>query len=87
MYFFYILKSKKSKKLYLGYTNDLKKRFKEHNRGLVESTKPYLPWRIVYYEAYFSKEEAILREHNLKLRANAWNQLKQRIKKSIQNAD
>jgi putative endonuclease len=86
MYFVYLLKSKKSKKLYLGYTNNLRKRLAEHNQGLSRATKPYTPWRIVYYEAYFSKEEAIRREHNLKLRANAWNQLKRRIKKSI-NAD
>jgi len=84
MHFFYILKSKKSKKLYLGYTNDLRKRIKEHNQGLSRATKPYIPWQIVYYEAYLSKEEALKRENNLKLRANAWNQLKRRIKKSIQ---
>lgn len=84
MYFVYLLKSKKSKRLYLGYTNDLRKRFAEHNQGLVKATKPYIPWQIVYYEAYLSKEEAIHREHNLKLRANAWNQLKRRIRKSIE---
>lgn len=83
MHFFYIIKSRKSKKLYLGYTNDLRKRIKEHNQGLSKATKPYIPWYIVYYEAYLSKEEAIKREHNLKLRANAWNQLKSRIKQSI----
>ena len=83
MYFLYILKSRKLKRLYIGYTDNLKKRFNEHNKGLVKSTKPYLPWKIVYYEAYFSREEAVHREHNLKLRANAWNQLKMRIKESL----
>ena len=83
MYFVYLLKSKKAKRLYLGYTNDLRKRFAEHNQRLAKATKPYTPWQIVYYEAYLSKGEAIHREHNLKLRANAWNQLKRRIKKSI----
>lgn len=87
MYFVYILKSKKSKRLYLGYTNDIRKRLKEHNQGLAKSTKPYIPWQIVYYEAYLSEKEARHREHNLKLRANAWNQLKRRIKESIKNTD
>ncbi len=87
MYFTYILKSKKSKKLYLGYTNNLQKRFAQHNQGLIKSTKPYLPWGITYYEAYFSKEDATHREQNLKLRANAWNQLKLRIRKSIQDTN
>ena len=83
MYFVYILKSKKNKQLYVGCTNNLRERLREHNNGLVKSTRPYVPWRLVYYEAYLSKEEAFRREHNLKLRANAWNQLKRRIQKSI----
>lgn len=85
MYFVYILKSKKYK-LYIGFTNNLRKRLKEHNSGLVKATKPYIPWRLVYYEAYFSRKEAIIREHNLKLRSNAWSQLRRRIRESIKNA-
>jgi len=83
MYFVYILKSKKNKQLYVGCTNNLRERLREHNNGLVKSTRPYVPWRLVYYEAYLSEEEAFHREHNLKLRANAWNQLKRRIQKSL----
>lgn len=30
---------------------DLRKRVKEHNNGLNFSTKPYLPWQLIYYEA------------------------------------
>jgi len=83
MYFVYILKSKKNKQLYVGCTNNLRERLREHNNGLVKSTRPYVPWRLVYYEAYLSEEEAFHREHNLKLRANTWNQLKRRIQKSL----
>ncbi len=83
MYFVYLLKSKKNKKLYIGCTANLRRRIKEHNHGLVKSTQPYIPLQIVYYESYLSEEEAFHREHNLKLRANAWNQLKRRIQKSI----
>jgi len=86
MYFVYIIKNKKGK-LYIGYTSNLRKRLQKHNRGLVKSTKPYIPWKPVYYEAYFSQREALRREHNLKLRANAWNQLKRRIKESIKNTN
>jgi len=86
MYFLYILKSVRSKRLYIGYTNDLRSRIVKHNNGLVKSTKPYLLWRIVYYEAYSTKDEAVRRENNLKLRANAWSQLRRRISHSI-NAD
>jgi putative endonuclease len=74
--------------LYIGYTNDLRKRLGQHNGKLVRSTKPYVPWIIVYYEAYASKSEALKREQSLKLRANAWNQLRRRIDRSIGlNAD
>ncbi|MFH0852061.1 MAG: GIY-YIG nuclease family protein [bacterium] len=86
MHFVYILRSKKHRRLYLGSTNDLRDRIEQHNSGKVQSTKVYLPWCIVYYEAYSSETEARHREHNLKLRANAWSQLKRRINKSI-NAD
>ncbi|MBU1102165.1 GIY-YIG nuclease family protein [Patescibacteria group bacterium] len=86
MHFVYILKSERRNQLYIGYTGDLRKRIKEHNAGLSPATKPYIPWKIIYYEAYTSETEARHREHNLKLRSNAWNQLKRRIKQSI-NAD
>jgi putative endonuclease len=85
MFFVYILKSKKDKNLYIGYTPDLRKRLKEHNLGLVSSTKPRRPFYLVYYEAYASKQDAVKREHNLKLRAKALRQLKNRIKTSLES--
>ena len=84
MFFVYILKSKKDENLYIGYTNNLRKRLKEHNLGLVRSTKSRKPFYLVYYEAYSVKEEATKREHNLKLRAKALRQLKNRIKVSLE---
>ena len=66
MYFVYLLKSKKSKKLYLGYTNNLRKRLAEHNQGLSPATKPYCPWRLVYYEACLTLSDAERREQYLK---------------------
>lgn len=54
----YVLKSKRTGGLYIGFTADLKKRFQEHNRGLVFSTKTYLPWRLIYYEAMLNKADA-----------------------------
>ncbi len=83
MFFVYILKSKKDRNLYTGYTNNLRKRLKEHNLGLVRPTKSRKPLHLVYYEAYVSKQDAIKREHNLKLRAKALRQLKNRIRASL----
>jgi len=84
MFYVYILKSKKDNRLYLGYTNDLRKRLKEHNLGLVNSTRLRTPLRLVYYEAYAIRQDATKREHNLKLRAKALRQLKNRVRGSLE---
>jgi len=40
MFYNYILQSLKNGNLYVGYATDLRKRLKEHNQGLNQSTKP-----------------------------------------------
>lgn len=62
MYYVYIIRSKRDKRLYLGSTNDLKRRLAEHNNKLVASTKHRAPFDPVYYEAYRSENEARRRE-------------------------
>ncbi len=66
MFFVYILKSKKDDSIYIGYTNDLKRRVEEHNGGENKSTKFKAPFELVYYEAYKSQSDAKYRESNLK---------------------
>ena len=66
MYYTYVLKSKKDLKLYIGYCSDLKKRFMEHSKGLVPSTKDRQPMELIYYEACLDKNKAIEREKSLK---------------------
>ena len=82
MFFVYILKSIKDGNRYIGSTNNLKRRLKEHDDGSVESTKLRRPLKLIYLEGYASEEDARHREHNLKLRAKALRQLLSRIKKS-----
>lgn len=84
MFYVYIIKSMKNNQLYTGSTNNLRRRFAEHNLGLSTYTKKYKPYILVYYEAYRSEEDARNRESSLKLRANALNQLKGRIVGSLQ---
>lgn len=69
MYYVYILYSSKSKDFYYGYTEDLRKRFSEHQKGLVKSTKPYLPWTLVFYAAF--KEEKFARDFELYLKSGS----------------
>jgi putative endonuclease len=87
MFYLYVLKSKKDGDLYVGSTNNLQRRFKEHNAGDVESTKPRRPLELLYYEAYSVEQEARDREKQLKLRGHALGQLKRRIKKSLQQKE
>jgi len=84
MFYVYVLKSKKDHDLYIGYTKDLKKRFKEHNDGENKSTKHRVPFELIYYEAYKSKSDAKYREKNLKRFAQAYTQLKKRTKNSLE---
>ncbi|MBU0731870.1 GIY-YIG nuclease family protein [Patescibacteria group bacterium] len=66
MYYVYILTSLKDKKLYIGYTSDLNRRIEEHVNGKVTSTKHRRPIKLMCYEAYLSKKEAMKREKFLK---------------------
>ena len=66
MFYVYILQSKKDGELYTGCTNDLKKRFRKHNNGLVFSTKLKKPHKIIHYEAFLNKKDAFMREKWLK---------------------
>lgn len=65
-YYTYVLKSLKDKKLYIGWTEDLVKRIKEHNNKLVQATKYRVPLQLIYYEASISKTSAIKREKQVK---------------------
>jgi len=66
MYYVYVIKSLKDDNVYVGHTNDLVKRFKQHNDGLVESTKYRKPFKLLYYEASNILEDVIKREKSLK---------------------
>ena len=82
MFYTYVLKSKKNGNLYTGYTNDLRKRFKEHTEGKSLYTKGRGPFKIVYYEACLNEGDARNRELYLKSgRGKLY--LKQRLKRSL----
>ena len=83
MYYVYILKSLKDKKLYIGYSANLKTRFSEHNRGNVDSTKHRRPLELIYYEAYKNELDAKNREKSFKKSGSVYNGLIKRIKRSI----
>ena len=66
MYYTYVLQSMKDMDFYVGLTKDIKLRFDQHNKGLVESTKSRTPLKLVYYEACIDRNDARQREKYLK---------------------
>ena len=65
-FFVYILQSMKDFSFYIGQTNDLDFRVCKHNEGMSRYTSSKRPWRLVYFEMYNSRSEAIFREKQLK---------------------
>lgn len=66
MYYVYVLKSQKDGHLYYGMTKDLTNRLKQHNSGLVKSTKSRRPFVLVYSEKAPSISEARKKEKYFK---------------------
>jgi len=74
MYYVYILKNRMADEIYIGYSNDLKRRFKEHQNKHPE---------LIYYEAYKSEKDARKRELTLKEHGQTKRRLKERLKYSL----
>ena len=67
MNYVYLLESLDEERVhYIGSTNDLKRRFAEHNNGKGGKTTRHRKWKLLYYEAYETLEMARKREHQLK---------------------
>lgn len=66
MFYTYVLYSEKDKKQYIGYTSDLKKRYSEHIHGEVFATKGRLPLKLIFYESFLEKDDALRREKYFK---------------------
>ena len=63
--------------LYTGWTNNLEKRLEAHNAGKgAKYTKARLPVKLVYYEQFNTKEEAMRREYAIK-------QMSKKLKESL----
>lgn len=67
MCYIYLSTNKSDKVMYIGVTNDLKRRLYEHKTELIEGfTKKYHVHKSVYYESHKNVKNAILREKKLK---------------------
>jgi putative endonuclease len=84
MYYVYILQSLKDKSLYIGYTDNLKRRFEEHNSGKSFATKPFRPYKLIFYEAFLNRIDAKNREKYLKS-GWGWRTIKKLLKNQLIN--
>ena len=67
MYYVYILTGKSNTALYIGVTNDLRRRVYEHKAEVLDGfTKKYHLHKLVYFEAFSEIYDAIAREKQLK---------------------
>ena len=66
MIYVYVLRSLVDERLYVGITQDIAKRVKEHNSGRTKSTKGYRPWVKIHEESYSDRITARQREKYLK---------------------
>src|SRR5947199_3691509 len=69
MHYVYVLRSVSDDGFYIGYSANLRKRFKEHVQGGSFETSYRGPWKLIYYEAYLQQAHALRREKYLKSRA------------------
>ena len=84
MYYVYFVTNKSNRVLYIGVTNNLKRRIAEHQNEMIEGfTKRYRVHKLVYYEAFKSINLAIAREKQLK----GWTRGKKNMLVEAVNAD
>lgn len=62
MYYVYILQSLKDSRTYVGHTNDLVRRLKEHNSGQSIATKYRAPFKLLFCEEFATATDAKKRE-------------------------
>lgn len=66
MFYIYILYSAKFDRFYIGQCENVGARLIRHNNRQVPSTKPYVPWELVYTEMFSTRAEASAREKEIK---------------------
>jgi putative endonuclease len=68
MFYVYILRSQSLQKYYVGSTQEVSNRLREHNHGESRSTRPGVPWELVRTEEFQTRAEAVRQENRIKAR-------------------
>ena len=67
MHYVYVLKSEQHQRFYVGMTENVETRLKQHNSGKTKSTMPWKPWILFFAEEFETRVEARAREKYLKI--------------------
>ncbi len=66
VFYAYIISSIDHDFIYKGHCENLEERLKQHNAGMTQSIRPYIPFKLIYKEKFATREEAIQREKYFK---------------------
>ena len=66
MFYAYIIKSVEHDFVYKGHCENLQERLKQHNSGMTQSIKPYIPFKLLLSEEFTTRKDAIAREKYFK---------------------
>jgi putative endonuclease len=80
MHYVYAISSISRNYIYVGITSNLKLRIRQHNKGYERTTKPYGPFKLIYFEVCESRKDARIREKYWKSGVG-----KEQLKKIINN--
>ena len=69
MFYAYVIRSIKFNYYYKGHCENLEVRLSQHNSGVTISIRKYVPFEIVYFEQFETREQAIKRERYFKTAA------------------
>jgi putative endonuclease len=68
MFYVYILKSLLNGRFYVGHSDDLAQRVREHDLGMCLYTRRWRPWELVHTEQFETRSAAMKREREIKKR-------------------
>jgi putative endonuclease len=66
MYYTYVLQSGRDKRFYIGSTENLERRLAEHSSGKCHTTLRFGELKLIFYECFLAKEDALRRERYFK---------------------
>jgi len=79
MFYVYVVRSEKLGQYYIGQTDNVERRIREHNSRKSFFTSRADDWKLIYYEAFTTRSKAMTREKRLKTGSRAFQELIKRI--------